>query len=363
MCNAIDRAGRQTHVMGVVGHQSKDLLHPKKVGTLPVAGDEEVKQTNEIKMAIPLLDAIDIQGKDISTDALLTQQALARYLVEDRQAHYYFIVKGNQSGLLEDISRYFQVRQEPAFATLDHDHGRIETRQIWTSHYYYICSLDFATVGRCLSPRSWLRLEKPVLEKSAMNTGMNIRAWLVGLAAFAWAGVSLAQECDGISVTSGCTVNNTAGAACVGTAGNDVIVGTFAPDVVSGLGGNDIIDGGSGLDVICGDAGNDLLVGGAGVDDLLGGAGNDTLDSGGDDGDELTGGTGDDSLVDGNISFFNFGFNFRASTLMKGGDGNDNLSGGGGEDLIVGGAGVDKCDGGGFETDNISQCEFVIQDN
>jgi len=54
------------------------VLHPKKVGTLPVAGCDEEKQTNEIKTAIPLLDAIDIRGKTITADALLTQRELAR---------------------------------------------------------------------------------------------------------------------------------------------------------------------------------------------------------------------------------------------------------------------------------------------
>jgi hypothetical protein len=39
------------------------MLHPKKVATLPVKGSDEEKQTNEIKIAIPLLDCIDIQGK------------------------------------------------------------------------------------------------------------------------------------------------------------------------------------------------------------------------------------------------------------------------------------------------------------
>src|SRR5256884_1506343 len=76
----------------------QDLLHPKKVGTLPIEdkGKEEVKRTNEIKTAIPLLEAIDIEGKDVSGDALLTQRELATYLVEKRKAHYYFTVKGNQ---------------------------------------------------------------------------------------------------------------------------------------------------------------------------------------------------------------------------------------------------------------------------
>lgn len=83
-------------------------------------------------MAIPLLEAIDIHGKDISADALLTQRPLTRYLVEQRQAHYHFTVKGNQSGLLEDIALYFQARKAPEFVTVDFDHGRIETRKIWT---------------------------------------------------------------------------------------------------------------------------------------------------------------------------------------------------------------------------------------
>ena len=83
------------------------MLHPKKVGTLPVAGGDEEKQTNEIKIAIPLLDCIDIQGKTITADALLTQRALALYLVEKRKAHYHFTVKNNQKLLLKEIE--FQI--------------------------------------------------------------------------------------------------------------------------------------------------------------------------------------------------------------------------------------------------------------
>jgi hypothetical protein len=39
------------------------LQHPKKVGVLPVENSEEFKQTNEIKMAIPLLEGVDIQAR------------------------------------------------------------------------------------------------------------------------------------------------------------------------------------------------------------------------------------------------------------------------------------------------------------
>jgi predicted transposase YbfD/YdcC len=110
------------------------LLHPKKVGTLPKEGDEEAKRTNEIKMAIPLLDAIDIKGKVITADALLTQRDLADYLVQKRKAHYHFTVKANQPTVLADIELYFRNRGEPDFIEqTPPDHGRIETRKIWTT--------------------------------------------------------------------------------------------------------------------------------------------------------------------------------------------------------------------------------------
>jgi predicted transposase YbfD/YdcC len=103
------------------------------VGTLPV-DNERVKRTNEIKTAIPLLDAIDIQGKEITADALLTQRKIAEYLVRDRKADYHFTVKNNQPGLFQDISLYFDDRRDPDFIQYDPpDHGRIETRKIWTT--------------------------------------------------------------------------------------------------------------------------------------------------------------------------------------------------------------------------------------
>lgn len=113
---------------------------------MPVEGDEELKRTNEIGMAIPLLDAIDLQGKDITADALLTQRKLADYLCLQRKAHYHFTVKGNQATLFQDIQLYFKERKDPDFIAYDPpDHGRIEIRKIWTTtelnHY-----LDFPHV-------------------------------------------------------------------------------------------------------------------------------------------------------------------------------------------------------------------------
>jgi len=124
------------------------VLHPKKVGSLPVEGKDELKRTNEIKTASPLLDAIDIEGKVISADALLTQRAFAKYLVEQRNAHYHFIAKNNQPTLLQDISLYFEDCNDPDFIQQDApDHGRIEVRKIWTTTELNLY-LDFPYVGQ-----------------------------------------------------------------------------------------------------------------------------------------------------------------------------------------------------------------------
>lgn len=50
-----------------------------------------------------------------------------------RQAHYHFTVKANQPTLLQDLTLFFENRQQPEVVTVDSDHGRIETRKIWTT--------------------------------------------------------------------------------------------------------------------------------------------------------------------------------------------------------------------------------------
>jgi predicted transposase YbfD/YdcC len=98
-------------------------------------------------MAIPLLEGCDIAGKDVTGDALLTQRALATYLIE-QQAHYHFTVKGNQPTLERDIRLLFDQRDAPDFVEVaPADHGRIETRRIWCSTALNTY-LDFPHVGQ-----------------------------------------------------------------------------------------------------------------------------------------------------------------------------------------------------------------------
>lgn len=143
------------------------MLHPKKVGSLPIAGSEDTKQTNEIGMVIPLLEPLDLTGKDVTSDAIQTQRKFARYLV-DRNAHYHFIVKGNQPTLYADIQLLFAKRGQPDYVDIaPPDHGRIETRRIWCStalnHY-----LDFPYVGQVFL------IEREVIHKKSGKHSLEV---------------------------------------------------------------------------------------------------------------------------------------------------------------------------------------------
>jgi predicted transposase YbfD/YdcC len=131
---------------------------------LPVEGNnDEEKQTNEITMSVPLLDAISIHGKTITADALLTQHKFATYVV-GRAADYHFTVKNNQPTLRDDIVLFFENRQEPDFIEqTPPDHGRIETRKIWTTttlNRY----LKFPHVGQAFV------IERESIEKKPANS-------------------------------------------------------------------------------------------------------------------------------------------------------------------------------------------------
>jgi predicted transposase YbfD/YdcC len=126
------------------------VLHPKKVTALPVGASDELKQTNEIGLALPLLESLDISGKTITADALLTQRKIAEHVVA-RGAHYLFIAKDNQPTLAADIRLHFAARGEPDFREpLSLEHGRLEARAIWTSTALNDY-LDFPHVGQVVA--------------------------------------------------------------------------------------------------------------------------------------------------------------------------------------------------------------------
>jgi hypothetical protein len=60
-------------------------------------------RTNEITCFAALLAPFDLAEVTVTADALLTQRAHARFLVEQKQAHYLLVSKANQSLLLEQV--------------------------------------------------------------------------------------------------------------------------------------------------------------------------------------------------------------------------------------------------------------------
>ena len=118
-------------------------------------------------MAIPLLDTCDISGRDITGDALLTQRAIANYVVQ-QGAHYHFTVKGNQPTLESDIALLFKNRSTPDYTEFSPpDHGRIETRRIWCSTELNDY-LDFPHVGQTFL------IERESFDKKSGKRSMDI---------------------------------------------------------------------------------------------------------------------------------------------------------------------------------------------
>jgi predicted transposase YbfD/YdcC len=98
---------------------------------------------NEIVVAPQVVEQVDITGKVITGDALHTQRAISKMIVE-RGGHYLWPVKTNQPRLYEDIERLFAPdNPKPGFGKISNDfqtatkvnygHGRLEKRTIQTS--------------------------------------------------------------------------------------------------------------------------------------------------------------------------------------------------------------------------------------
>lgn len=85
--------GQAVHLLAALAHPSGAVLAQCKVA----------ETSNEISAVKPLLDALPLAGRVVTADALHTQTETARYLIEDKNAHYLFSVKDNQPSLKQDI--------------------------------------------------------------------------------------------------------------------------------------------------------------------------------------------------------------------------------------------------------------------
>ena len=79
-----------------------------------VAQREIPAKTNEIPEIKPLLQPLDLRGRVVTADALHTQRETARFLVEDKHAHYLLTVKENQPTLFADLKALEKAHFPPA---------------------------------------------------------------------------------------------------------------------------------------------------------------------------------------------------------------------------------------------------------
>jgi hypothetical protein len=85
--------GSQVHLLSAIIQQEGITIAQKQIES----------KSNEIPSARPLLEPLDLKGKVVTGDALHTQTDLARFIVEKKQADYFFTVKDNQPTIRQDI--------------------------------------------------------------------------------------------------------------------------------------------------------------------------------------------------------------------------------------------------------------------
>lgn len=105
---------------------------------LPVDGKE-----NEITVIPKLLDLLRLSKQTVTIDAMGCQRAIAEK-INSAGGHYILQIKDNQPTLRSEIASFFAdelsestLQDRPHYrlhmaATVDGDHGRVETRQTWT---------------------------------------------------------------------------------------------------------------------------------------------------------------------------------------------------------------------------------------
>ncbi|WP_331737500.1 ISAs1 family transposase (plasmid) [Streptomyces sp. NBC_00984] len=115
------RDGTQVHLLAAM------------TGNGQVIAQREVNsKTNEITVFKPLLAPLDLADTVVTFDALHSQTEHARFLVEDKQAHYIAVIKGNHPTLQQELKR-LPWREVPLQdRTRATAHGRDEIRRIKT---------------------------------------------------------------------------------------------------------------------------------------------------------------------------------------------------------------------------------------
>ena len=143
-----------------------------------MAQREVAAQSHEITAVQPRLAHVDLPGKVVTADAMPTQVELARSLVEDQGADYWFTVKGNQPTRLSDLPLLGEEDFSSPYPTYDQGHGRIQHRSIRVSSVLqgYLEFPYAAQVGRIDRVTTDLRGAKPRRDTAYAVTSLSPEA-------------------------------------------------------------------------------------------------------------------------------------------------------------------------------------------
>ena len=103
---------------------------------LVLAQQKVDEKSNEIKAIPKLLNLLDLKGQIVTIDAMGTQKAIAKQIIE-QEGDYVLALKGNQGSLNDDVRLFLETEIKTSNSTViedrheeaDKGHGRIEVRK------------------------------------------------------------------------------------------------------------------------------------------------------------------------------------------------------------------------------------------
>ncbi len=113
---------KKVHMLAVVTHGLGAVISQDRVA--------KSGKANEVTHFKPVLEPLNLDDVLIVADAMQTTRVNARFLREDKHAHYLFPVLGNQPGLYAALDALDWENTPVAAATSEISRGRIETRTL-----------------------------------------------------------------------------------------------------------------------------------------------------------------------------------------------------------------------------------------
>lgn len=151
------KEGKPAHIVSAWSREDGFCLGQKAV-------DEK---SNEITAIPELLDKIQIKGQIVTIDAMGTQKAIAEK-IRKKRADYVLALKGNQTGLHEDVKLYFsdeqireEIRKEKNYVcTKEKAHGQVEKREYYQTE----------DIGWLVQKKDWKGIKSIGMEEKTIQS-------------------------------------------------------------------------------------------------------------------------------------------------------------------------------------------------